>query len=50
MGFPTGVYTGKAFTSILDVETGGKSAPDVDFCESSFLIAGLAVASLDVVL
>ena len=51
MGFPTGLYIGTAFTSILEVETGGSSAPDVGFCwGSSFLTAGLTAVSLDVVL
>lgn len=48
IGFPTGLYTGIAFTSTLDVETAGKSWPEVDRVgTSSFLTAAGLVVSLD---
>jgi hypothetical protein len=52
IGLPAGSYTGLASTSIFDVATAGKSAPErgIDpFVADSFFIAGLTVTSEDAV-
>lgn len=52
MGFPEALWMGMAFTSILDVDTAGRSAPEIEerrFNSSSFLTgAALTAVSFDV--